>query len=98
MKITEKLLLDNYIGHSQLGDNLSDINGKRYSWYYSAGDGEDYRIVSSREAVAAAFEQLRDKFPDDDYGYSAILREHLRPATPEEIEHRGVLKKEGNKC
>lgn len=52
----------------------------------------------SREAVAATFEQLRDKFPDDDYGYSAILREHLRPATPEEIEHRGVLKKEGNKC
>ena len=49
MKLTEKLLLDNYIGHSQLGDNLSDIDGKRYPWYYSAGDGEDYRIVSSRE-------------------------------------------------
>lgn len=49
MKITEKLLLDNYIGRSQLGDNLSDIDGERYPWYYSAGDGEDYRIVSSRE-------------------------------------------------
>lgn len=45
-----------------------------------------------REAVAAAFAQLRDKFPGVDYGYSAILREHMRPATPEEIEQRGVLK------
>ena len=70
---------------------LDDEDDEIYAIYGGEVDKSTCPCVS-REAVEAAFAQLRDKFPGVDYGYSAILREYMRPATPEEIERRGILK------
>lgn len=51
MKITEKNLLDNYVGHSVMGLNLSEVDGKTISWGYSHGRGEEFRLVSSRDSA-----------------------------------------------
>jgi len=50
MKLTEKILLDNYTAKSNGGDNISDINGTRIWWNYRTGtDSDGYNPVCSRD-------------------------------------------------
>lgn len=49
MRITEKMLLDNYEGITNGGDKISNINGHQIFWDYRTGDqGDGYNAVCSR--------------------------------------------------
>ena len=54
MKITEKMLLDNFIGISNGPDNISKINNETIWWNYRRGNnGDGYNpVVENREDAA----------------------------------------------
>jgi hypothetical protein len=50
MKITEKMLLDNYVGITNGIDSISDINGVKIFWNYRTGRTDDgYNCVTDRK-------------------------------------------------
>ena len=85
-KLTETDLLDNYIGKSKFGENLSQINGKLIPWSYSHytedGSTPPYPI-SGREDCNVIFLSISSTktlaLPmDDGYAGRADARNHPR--------------------
>lgn len=54
MKITEEMLLDNYVGITNGLDLISEIGGEQFFWNYRKGrDLEGYNVVTHERSEAA---------------------------------------------
>lgn len=80
MKITEKLLLDNYTCQSNGVNNVSTINGEQVNWNYREGEQDDgYNcVVESRddagEITLEAYRHGTIKLDDDCSDHPALER------------------------